>query len=205
MNATERLVEQYFRQCHQCFTLTDVKVENGNNRQLDLLAYRPSSQQYLHVEISVTHDLRWTGTLDDLVSRMEKKFFGAPSPRPGGGARTDAARGKTYQPQLAAMYTRYGATWANVLRVWCLWHYTPDPDLLTAWQQKLSTLHPEVAADRFRVLSFRDEVLPRLSTAVGSKHHEDELLRVLSLQEMRLQQIGSANTHGEANPHTFSF
>lgn len=38
MNAAEHLVELYYRQ-KGCFTITDIKIENGNNRQMDLLAY----------------------------------------------------------------------------------------------------------------------------------------------------------------------
>jgi hypothetical protein len=205
MNATERLVERYFQLCHHCFTLTDIKVENGNNRQFDLLAYQPSSKQYVHVEISVTHDLGWTATLDQLAFSIEKKFFGAPSPRPGGGPRTDAARGKSYQSQIAAMYTRYGAAWPDVQRVWCLWHYASDAEALIDWQGQLSALHPEIHPNRFKVLSFRDEVLPRLSQVVGSHHHEDDLLRVLSLQQIRLNQVSPTSTATPATANPFSF
>ena len=35
----ERIVESYFRIERKCFTITDIKIPKGNNRQIDILAY----------------------------------------------------------------------------------------------------------------------------------------------------------------------
>ena len=54
MNATEHLVELYYRQRNN-LTFTDFKVEGGNNRQFDVLAYHKPTDKLRHIEVSVTH------------------------------------------------------------------------------------------------------------------------------------------------------
>ncbi|GAB3995131.1 hypothetical protein GCM10028807_34470 [Spirosoma daeguense] len=54
MNTAEHLVEIYYRQAG-CFTMSDIKVISGNNRQLDLLAINIKTKKYYHIEVSVAH------------------------------------------------------------------------------------------------------------------------------------------------------
>ena len=90
MNTAEHIVESYFRLCRGCFTITDRKVKNGNNRQLDILAYNVKEKLQFHIEVGVTHRLNWAPTREDLRLYFEHKFFGAPPKRESkGGAATD--------------------------------------------------------------------------------------------------------------------
>ena len=74
MNAVEHIVESYFRYCRNCFTMVDVKIIGGNNRQCDLLAFNLATQEQFHVESSVTHDLNWLPSEDTLRETFDKKF-----------------------------------------------------------------------------------------------------------------------------------
>jgi len=83
MNTTEHLVEIYYRQKGH-FTVTDIKVDKGNNRQFDLLTFDSISKEFCHVEISVTHTLNWIRPLDSISEEVRFKFFGKPkNKRPG--------------------------------------------------------------------------------------------------------------------------
>ena len=62
MTTTERIVESYYRLIKSCFTMADVKVKDGNNRQFDLLAYCLRDGKQYHVEITVMHG-EWGNTL----------------------------------------------------------------------------------------------------------------------------------------------
>lgn len=72
MNTTEKIVEAYFRLCKNCFTYPDMKVINGNNRQLDLLAYNLMDNSQYHIEVSVTHQENWCPTPEQLVDMFDK-------------------------------------------------------------------------------------------------------------------------------------
>lgn len=78
MNPTEHLVELYYRNCRNSFTYTDFKVQGGNNRQFDLLAFNKVTNTLRHVEISVTHSTGWTSNLESLKNEIRFKFFGIP-------------------------------------------------------------------------------------------------------------------------------
>jgi hypothetical protein len=64
MNTVERIVESYFRLCRCCFTYSDVKVVDGNNRQLDILAVSVvTGDQYLmRSEVQTPDPLRTLGS-----------------------------------------------------------------------------------------------------------------------------------------------
>ena len=66
MNAAEHIVESYFRLCRHCFTRTDQKVPQGNNRQFDVLAYNVKDKVPYHIEVSVTHQENWCPTIEEL-------------------------------------------------------------------------------------------------------------------------------------------
>jgi len=81
MNTTEKIVESYFRICRNCFTMTDVKVHAGNNRQLDLVAFHIQETHQYHVEVGVTHARGFQPTFAKLREKFERKFFGEPKER----------------------------------------------------------------------------------------------------------------------------
>ena len=74
MNTAEHLVELYYRQCHNSLTYTDLKIEGGNNRQFDVLAYSKMQNELRHIEVSVTHRTNWTKNLESLKSDFRFKF-----------------------------------------------------------------------------------------------------------------------------------
>ena len=71
--------------------MADIKVINGNNRQIDLLAYNPKTTEQYHVEVSVTHRENWCPTHIELIAEFDKKYFGVPAKREG--KNTDYALG----------------------------------------------------------------------------------------------------------------
>jgi len=107
VNTAEKIVEAYFRHCLDCFTMTDVKVEADNNRQLDLVALHVPSGQSYHVETSVKI-AGFAPTLAKLEVAFEHKFFGAPraNEKPTG----DHSLGKNYRQAVNQTYKRLGLT-----------------------------------------------------------------------------------------------
>ena len=184
MNATERLVEQYFRLHHHCLTVSDLKIPNAEGRQIDLLVIKPGKPTtYLHVEVSVTftaHNPKLGKTLHD---HFAHKFFGGPPLRR---ERVSPKPPPDVVKQLKDIYKLYGAEWTNVQRVWCLWKYNSAH--VAKLQSDLADSHPDISADKFRVLSFRDEVMPKLAGSLGTSHHEDDLVRLASLYEAKAQE-----------------
>lgn len=183
MNATERIVEQYFRLHHHCLTVSDLKIPSAEGRQIDLLVLKPGPPaSYLHVEVSVTFTTHNPKLNKTLPKHFDHKFFG--------GLPLRRERVSTNTPdivgQLKDTYKLFGAEWADVQRVWCLWKY--DPAHVAKLQTDLAAAHAGIAADKFRVLSFRDEVMPKLASSLGTSHHEDELVRLASLYEAKSQE-----------------
>jgi hypothetical protein len=81
MNTAEHIVDLYFRVVRKCFTLNDVKVINGVNRQLDILAVNMITGDQFHIESSVTHEKGWAPKEEKLRDVFEKKFLGVPPKR----------------------------------------------------------------------------------------------------------------------------
>ena len=186
MNTTERIVESYFRICRGCFTAPDVKVINGNNRQIDLLAYNLGSKHIFHVETSVTHCENWCPTHANLEQSFDFKFLGRPKPTEG--KNTDYAKKKTYEQHILATYRKYGVAPEEVRRVWCCWAVRGDQDLpsfIARYCASRKLIHHPI-----EILSFRDIVIPKLQECVGSSNYEDDVLRTFSLlREHELQAI----------------
>lgn len=177
MNTTERIVESYFRICRGCFTAPDIKVVNGNNRQIDLLAYNLGSKEVFHVETSVTHCENWCPTLKILEQKFDFKFLGRPEPREG--INTDYAKKKNYEAHIIQTYRKYGIEPDDVRRVWCCWTVSGDHDLeefVKTYCASRDLVHHPI-----EILSFRDTVIPELQKAVGSSNYEDDVLRTFSL------------------------
>jgi len=164
MNTTEKIVEAYFRLCKKCFTLPDVKVIKGNNRQIDLLAYNIKSSEQFHIETSVTHRLNWCPTANDLISKFNKKFFGS-----------------TLNIQrIYNTYERYGFNPKKINRIWVCWAMR---DKTGDFQEKINKYcrRRQIQKNPIKVICFRDAIIPALENEVSTAHYEDDSLRTLSL------------------------
>ncbi len=190
MQTSERIVESYFRLCKGCFTYPDVKVKGGNNRQLDLLAYNIREDTKYHVETSVTHELSWRATWENLERCFEKKFFGAPARREG--PNTDYSRGKNYFAEIKKTYKMIGFAPREVQRVWITW-VIPDEE---GFGTNLRDYSRRKRLGQFPILvmSFRDEILPTLLSTVGKSNYDDDVLRTLSLIRQFERQAGFQQT-----------
>lgn len=177
MNTAERVVESYFRICKSCFTIPDVKVPLGNNRQLDLLAYNLHSGSQYHIEIGVTHCERWAPALEKLFAKFDHKFLGFP--RQKDGDNTDSSRGKKYLAAIRKAYRLVGFSPDNVKRVWISWKL---PEELDSKKQLLNYCRKrKLGPNLIEIISFRDTVIQDLLKYVGTANYEDDVLRTLSL------------------------
>ncbi|MDP1728477.1 MAG: hypothetical protein Q8M15_16960 [Bacteroidota bacterium] len=180
MNTTERLVESYYRQKGH-FTITDAMVKDGNNRQFDILTIDNKASQYYHIEVNVTHDLRFVRPFDSISAEMRAKFFGVPKNKRPGNPNTDFAKGKSYLDAIKRTYNSLGMDFNLIKRVWCTWSLSfLDQANVDNWKEDMGRefgLDPQ----NFEILLFRDEVLTTLMRNIGTSNYSDELLRTLSL------------------------
>ncbi len=183
MNTVEHIVDCYFRICRKCFTMNDVKVDGGNNRQFDLLAVSLLTCEQFHVESSVSHSWDLCPDADTLLQEFDRKFFGVPPKRDG--KNTDFTKGKNYRDQINAMYCTLGLNADKINRVYCTW-IRPTGDGLNERIIEYSQLKK---VRPIEVISFRDEILPRLQESVATANYEDEALRTLSLLRQREIQL----------------
>lgn len=186
MNATEKIVEAYFRLCRVCFTMADLKVPHGNNRQIDLLACDLNRGEQFHVEVSVTHQENWCPSTAELLDGFEKKFFGVPTRREG--PNTDHAQGKNYAKQILDAYRSVGIEPDRIRRVWVCWTVA-DPENLSQTLMDYSAKRG-LRMGAIEVVSFRDEILPVLLKKVSTSNYDDDALRTLSLLQQFEQQRG---------------
>lgn len=177
MNATENIVESYFRLCRNCFTMTDIKVLKGNNRQIDLLAVNLFTNKQYHVEVSVMHGLNWSRTANYFIDLFEKKFFGVPQKREGKG--TDHEKGKNYKEQILNTYKKVGLEPNSIKRVWVCWTVNDFKNILHEIKQYSKTKGLE--KNPIELLRFRDDILPKLMETVETSNYADEILRTFSL------------------------
>lgn len=182
MNATEKIVEAYFRLCRNCFTISDVKVIKGNNRQIDLLAYSLKDKKQYHVEASVTHCQNWYPTKESLLKAFDNKFFGIPAPKEG--KNTDSAKGKEYKKSIDMTYEQYGMNSNDIKRVWVCWTLPEDErKYVNEYCQS-----KRIESNPIEILEFRNDILPQLLDKISTSNYEDEILRTLSLLEQYRKQ-----------------
>ncbi|TVM03354.1 MAG: hypothetical protein CV087_05670 [Candidatus Brocadia sp. WS118] len=174
MNAVEHIVECYFRYCKECFTITDLKIKSGNNRQVDLLAYNLKTSKQYHIESSVTHSKNWWHSTEDLHEIFNKKFRGLPPKREG--KKTDYVKGKEYFDSILQAYQRIGFAPSKINRIFVTWAVKDDVAL-----RKFLVSYKKQYGFRVDVLSFRDQILPELRKAILTSNYDDEVLRTLSL------------------------
>jgi hypothetical protein len=178
MNAAEHIVEGYYRHCKKNFTITDVKVIRGVNRQFDLLAIDLKSGEQFHIESSVTHS--FTISADDLCAELERKFLGVPPKREG--ANTDHSRGKRYLNEINETYRSVGFEPEKIQRVFVTWQVKGIGRLRECLEAFARKSFP------VSVISFRDTILPELQKVIGTSNYDDEALRTLSLiRQMEIQ------------------
>jgi hypothetical protein len=183
MNAVEHIVECYFRYCKGCFTMTDVKIRGGNNRQCDLLAYNVASQEQYHVESSVTHSTSWLSSIvEELRGKFDIKFRGTSPQREG--KNTDYAKGKTYFDNIVQTYQAIGFDPSKVQRVFVTWTI-PDEEALVKMLADYRAQH----GMSIEVWSLRDSIIPELLNKVSTGNYDDEVLRTLSLLRQRDVQL----------------
>ncbi|MBA7601028.1 hypothetical protein ES703_08092 [subsurface metagenome] len=185
MNAAEHIVEAYYRLKKKCFTVTDIKVEHGNNRQIDLLAFDKASGECFHVETSVTHRLNWRPSLEKIEKIIGYKFFGIPKPNS-----KDAENGKDYYQNICKTYELFGIKPKEVKRVICIWARKESEEKVEEWLRSQEKKR-DVSKDSISILLFRDDVLRELQNCIGTPHYEDEALRILSLLEQFRKQTTS--------------
>jgi hypothetical protein len=184
MNASEHIVDAYFRLVRGCFTLADKKVIKGNNRQLDVLAYHLKSREAFHIEVGVTHQQNWCLSIEELAPHFDKKFFGTSPERKGAvDGMTDFEKGKSYWSKITETYENVGFNPEEVIRVWVTWIVRGvdgrSPINVEFYSNHLNRTFP------IQILSLRDYVLPQLQNEIGTANYDDELLRVLGFVKQR--------------------
>jgi len=187
MNATEHLVELYFRELNY-LTAADIKVVKGNNRQFDLLAFNLNNKAEYHIEVSVAHGLQWGETLEKIIEKIEYKFFGIPRNSRPDHDNTDFVKGKTYLESIKSTYAQFGFNYQNITRVWCTWRIEPSYNIEN-WKKVLADKF-DLTPKNFDILSFRDDVIPRLLNNIGTSNYDDEILRTMSLLNVAKKQRG---------------
>lgn len=188
MNTAEHIVESYFRLCRKCFTIVDLKVPHGNNRQFDILAYNIKEQLQYHIEVGVTHRQNWCSTFEEMSPQFEKKFFGVSPERKGkAGGTTDFEKGKSYFTQIEDAYSTIGFSPSDVRRVWVCWIVKENDD----GKPFIFDFHSKPLEKGFKIeiLSLRDFILPELTIAIGTANYDDEILRTLGFVKQRELQI----------------
>lgn len=160
MNAVEHIVECYFRYCKDCFTLVDVKIPGGNNRQCDLLAYNVKTQEQYHAESSVTHQENWCPDTKKLSDVFDKKFRGVPPKREGN--KTDFAKGKTYYENILQVYRKVGLDPSKIQRVFIPWEVADGDNL-----NKFLAEYEQESGLNIKIWYFRDKILPELIEKVS--------------------------------------
>ncbi len=158
--------------------MTDVKVEAGNNRQLDLLALHLPTGNTYHVETTVKI-AGFGPTISNLEMAFDRKFFGTPrvNAKPTG----DHALGKNYRSAINRTYKSVGLIPSKVQRIYVCWAVNGcDFQELEDFCQTYSRRY-YLGKNPIQVWSFRDVILPELTEAVGTSNYDNDALRTLSL------------------------
>jgi hypothetical protein len=195
MNAAEHIVECYFRLVLKCFTITDMKVIDGINRQCDLLAVNIKDQKYYHVESSVTHKKMWAPDVHTLQEIFDKKFRGVPPKKEN--PNSEWKKGVNHLENINKTYRQYGIPSGKIQRIFVLWiEKEKDKDKIIRMRKEYKKKY----CIDIRVMSFRDDILPELKEAVGTPNYDDEILRTISLlKEEENQKQKNANKSLELN------
>ncbi|MDP4236204.1 MAG: hypothetical protein Q8919_07155 [Bacteroidota bacterium] len=180
MNTTENIVEAYYRFCKNAFTMQDIKVVNGNNRQFDLLAVSLKPKKVFHVEssVSLTDEKPLKHRYEDeAVESLNRKFFGAL--RVKNAKSTKSQSRSNYKTEIDNMYRTFGLHVDSIERVYCRWAFYQSNKKLEKYMKQMN----------ISKLSFRDDVLPALEKYIKTAHYEDDALRTLSLLSAYRKQI----------------
>jgi len=175
MNTTEQIVESYFRICKECFTVPDVKVPEGNGRQLDLLAYSLRERLQYHIEVQVSHARHFAPPLSKIFAKLDAKFLGKPNER----ERKKQRRKKWYIREIQYAYTFFGFDPFRVKRVWVCWE-VPKVERFSEELAKYNA-EREQEDNPISVLSFKEGIIPELKKRIKTAHYDDVSLRTISL------------------------
>lgn len=181
MNAVEQIVEGYFRYVKKCFTISDIKVISGNNRQMDLLAYSVKENKSYHIESSVTHRVNWNPkSYEKIDSYLKYKFLGFPR-KHNNSLNSDFNKKKIYAQQIKDTYNSYGLNFDKIIRVcvfWCLDNL--DKYKIYEFKKEFSDKN-QIDIEKLEILSFREDILPELEKVIGTSNYEHEIIRTISL------------------------
>ena len=166
MNAVEHIVEVYFRICRDCFTMSDVKVQGGNNRQFDLLAVDMKGGNHYHVESCVTHSRKFQPSKDVIKGYFDRKFLGAPRKNDG----------KDYRQQIQETYKGVGLQPEPMQRIWVQW----TTSYLKDWERFLDEYYRDTGV-RVQSWPLKDKIIPELQEKIATGNYDDEILRTFSL------------------------
>ncbi|MBK9056692.1 MAG: hypothetical protein IPL82_02475 [Elusimicrobia bacterium] len=173
MNTSEHITECYYRLVKNCFTLDDVKIIRGVNRQIDLLAINLTTGDQYHIETSVTHRKAWAPDAKKIEDIFLHKFLGVPKKREG--KNSDFTKGANYRDRIDETYKSVGLDPLKIQRVFVCWIIKDKrgcDSALTEFQNKHGC--------SMSIVSFRDTVLPALRNVVTTANYDDEILRTLS-------------------------
>lgn len=187
MNTSEHIVESYFRFCRNCFTITDKKVKQAQNRQFDILAYDLKNNSQMHIEVATTTTKSWEADTKtpEFKEYIEKKFFGTPPKRETKeGNRTDYERGVNYLEKISDAYKEVSFDFNKVERIIVFWsfkktdgsnfiHFKSSPEKLQD-QEKFKKEY------QITLISLRDFIIPELFSHLKTSNYEDEILRTFS-------------------------
>ncbi|HTV48163.1 MAG TPA: hypothetical protein VMG59_06935 [Phycisphaerae bacterium] len=176
MDAAEHIVDCYYRFVKKCFTINDVKVLGGVNRQLDILAINPKTKDQYHIECSVTHDLNWAPKEEQLKDVFEYKFLGVP--------KKAGRRRINYKKNILETYRAYGLSPSKIQRVFACWiphHSVVVEDFLEKFKQRHNI--------KITILNLRDDVIRKLFDSVGTAYYDDEILRLVGFLKQRESQL----------------
>jgi len=166
------MAEAYFRIVKKCFTSSDVKVDGGLGRQFDLLAISPHTGEQFHIEVSVKHCAGFNYTLDELMKKADRKFFGAPK-LPGQ---------KNCLEAIKEAYKSVGFDFNHVTRVWIPWIINDDSSVESVNVSFAGLARRYgIRKPKFELILFRDRLLPELMQSIGKSDYNDSVIRTLSL------------------------
>jgi len=188
MNTGERIVESYFRYNRDCLTIPDIKIDGGNNRQIDLLAWNPKTFTAYHVESTIAPSGRYfkrTRSWENAYAIFQNKFFAQNKPQ---------QTRNNIPPEDDAEYLKikkvdqkYGFDPSTIHRIWVCWSLE-DYDITKAGVDDYFEKR-HISAERVEVIEFRDTIIPELQRKIGSANYEDDVLRTFSFFAEREEQI----------------
>ncbi len=185
MNTAEHIIEIYMRLVKKSFTIVDVKVERGNNRQLDILSFDLQNNCSYHIESTATHRLRWKPNIDKLIEIFEKKFLGFTKSR--------NKRTEPFLQEILSTYREYGIKEIDH-RIICVWYSDVSTDEIKKKLKSRLNKKYHKYINTLSIWSLRDKVINSIIKNMGTSNYEDEVLRTISFYREYDEQINKNAT-----------